>query len=366
MKTSNAFRMLRISPRLMRGLSLVELMVAIAIGMIIMAFLLALYVNVTRANNEMARMNRQIENGRFAMQLMQNDVVHAGFWADFMPQFDDRSVITPGDMPTALPDPCKDPTTWTAADRANLLGIPVQATVGGCTVVTNQLPNTDVVVVRHAEPVGGGAVCPAGDVCFQASQCGLEIKAVPPQSHVLGKANHTLHTMDCEGTGSPQVLPITSGGTAPIRRFQSNIYYVRNDFTLMRSEFLNGAHQQAQPMIEGIEALRVEYGIDNVGRNGAAVNYVGAVNRGDGVADQFVTAAGLTCNSATDCAAANVVAMRIHVLARNLEPTPGYTDTKTYTLGDAATLGPYGDGFKRHVFTTTVRLVNPAGRRETP
>jgi hypothetical protein len=51
--------------------------------------------------------------------------------------------------------------------------------------------------------------------------------------------------------------------TAPVRRLVSNIYYVRDDFTLMRSEFLNGAHQAAQPLIEGIEAMRVEYGIDN-------------------------------------------------------------------------------------------------------
>jgi type IV pilus assembly protein PilW len=29
-------------------------------------------------------------------------------------------------------------------------------------------------------------------------------------------------------------------------------------------------------------------------------------------------------------------------------------------------MGPFNDSFKRHVFSTTVRLVNPAGRRETP
>jgi type IV pilus assembly protein PilW len=40
-----------------RGLSLIELMIAIAIGMVIVAALLALFVNVTRTNNEMAKMN---------------------------------------------------------------------------------------------------------------------------------------------------------------------------------------------------------------------------------------------------------------------------------------------------------------------
>jgi len=364
MKTGLMMRILQKPRGREGGLSLIELMVAIAIGLLIIAFLLALYINVTRANNEMARMNRQIENGRFAIQLLQNDLIHAGYWADFMPQFDDRSVVGPTDMPAAFPDPCKAPGTWTAADRANLIGIPLQNAVGSCGVVANPLAGNDVLVVRHVEPAAGAAACPGG-VCFQASQCTLEIKATPPQFYVLGTANHTLHTLNCEGTGSPAALPITSGGTAPVRRFVSNIYYVRDDFTLMRSEFLNGAHQAAQPLIEGIEALRFEYGIDNRDRMGNAVNYVGAVVRGDGVADQFVNAAGLTCNSAVDCVAANVVEVRMHLLARSPEPTPGYTDTKTYALGNTGALGPFNDNFKRHVFTTTVRLVNPAGRRET-
>jgi len=343
-----------------QGLSLIELMIAIALGMVIVGVLLALFLNVTRTNNEMAKMNRQIENGRFAIQLLQNDLVHAGFWGDFIPQFEDRGVAVPGDVPTAIPDPCKDPATWNAVDRNNLIGIPAQANAGSCAVVTSQAAKTDVLVVRHAEPTVGSAACGAGEVCFQASQCGLEVTDTPPKKYVLGTTGHTLHKKDCEGTGSPAVMPITAGSTALMRKFISNIYYVRDDFTLMRSEFANGAHQAAQPLIDGIQGFKVEYGIDNVGKNGAAVSYTGAVNRGDGVPDTYVSCAPCTFDQLT-----NVVTVRIHVLARSAEATPGYTDTKTYALGNTP-MGPFDDGFKRHVFTTTVRLVNPAGRRETP
>ena len=38
-----------------RGLSLVELMVSIAIGLVILAALVALFVNTSRTNREMAR-----------------------------------------------------------------------------------------------------------------------------------------------------------------------------------------------------------------------------------------------------------------------------------------------------------------------
>lgn len=356
-------------PQHARGLSLIELMISIAIGMVIVGALLALFLNVTRTNNEMAKMNRQIENGRFAIQLLQDDIVHAGFWGDFVPQFEDRNVSAPGDVPDDFPDPCKVPGTWVAADRNNLIGIPVQSDVGTCTVVTNQQANTDVLVVRHAEPSTGTAC--GGEVCFQASQCSAEINATPSQSYILANSGHVLHKKNC----APAALPITAGDIAVTRKFISNIYYVRDYSvtvgdgipTLMRSEFTGGAHQAAQPLIDGIEGFRVEYGIDNVGKNGSAVSHVGAVNRGDGIPDgDFVNAAGVTCISATDCDAANVVAVQIHVLARSSEATPGYSDTKTYAMGSAGTMGPFNDGFKRHVFTTTVRLVNPSGRRETP
>jgi len=95
-------------------------------------------------------------------------------------------------------------------------------------------------------------------------------------------------------------------------------------------------------------------------------------NRGDGVPEgDYVNASGVVCNGATNgtlpdrCTASNVVAAQIFVLARSLESTPGYTDTKTYQLGDLE-MTPLDKRFKRHVFATTVRLVNPAGRRDTP
>lgn len=349
--------------RRMRGLSLVELMIAITLGMLIVAAVLALFLNITRTNNEMSRMNRQIENGRFAIQLLQSDLAHAGFWADFVPQFDDRGVLVPGDTPTAIPDPCLDPASWVAADRNNLIGLPVQHVAGSCTV-TNPKAGASVLVVRHAEPNPGMAACPAGDVCFQVSSCALEVDATPSQSYVLAleSEGHGLHKKNCVGTGSPQALPITAGDLANVRRFGSNIYYVRNDNTLMRSEYANGAHQAPQPLVDGIEDFRVLYGIDNVGANGAPVSYAGSVNRGDGVPDEYRDCSVAAC-TALDLA--NVVAVRISVLARSTEPSPGHTDTKVYTLGNAD-VGPFNDAFKRHVFTTTVRLTNPAGRREAP
>lgn len=379
------------------GFSLVELMVAITIGLIITATLGALFLGINRTNQELEKADSQIENGRFAMQLLQADIVHAGFWGNFVPQFDNLSYSgAPSDVPSAVPNPCLDYTTpWTAANITNYIGIPVQAyadTVpagAGCitSLATNKKLNTDLLVVRHAETcVPGDANCEAdvaGKLYFQSSQCELE-NATP---YILAKSTFTLHKRDCVGTGSPQTLPITAGTIAEKRKFISNIYYIRNYArtvgdnipTLMISQFdLNAgatAHQASVPLIEGIEGFSVELGIDNLSDTGAAVNYTTAVvwadptnfisptNRGDGIPDTFIK-----CTDAVPCTSQqlmNVVAVKLYLLARADKVSPGYTDTKTYALGNT-TLGPFNDGFKRHVFSTTIRVNNVSSRRETP
>jgi type IV pilus assembly protein PilW len=60
----------------------------------------------------------------------------------------------------------------------------------------------------------------------------------------------------------------------------------------------------------------------------------------------------------------NVVTVKVYLVARNTEPSQGYTDTKTYDLGLAGTVTP-GGPFKRHVFTSTIQVKNMSQRRES-
>lgn len=403
------------TPRLnsMRGFSLIELMIGITLGLLIMTALVTLFVNTSRTNTEMAKTNSQIENGRFAMQLLENDIVHGGYWGGFVPQFDDLTATgAPADVPStnlgvnpsydAADDPlllpCKTYTGWGTTYRKFLLGIPVQAydaAPTGCTIVTNKQASTDVLLVRHAHTclpgVGNCEVDTAGKLYFQPSFCELE-SATP---YMFNTTGFTLHKRTCVGTGTPPALPITSADFADKRKFISSIYYIRDYATtvgdgiptLMRSEFdLSGgtlAHKAADPLISGIEGFRVELGIDNISDDGINIitasnpnNYTdpvkwadpdnlnSPVNRGDGSPD----GAYVRCTTVTPCSAAqlaNVVSAKIYVLARAEQATAGYTDTKIYNLG-TTTLGPFNDHFKRHVFSTSVRLNNVSGRRETP
>ncbi|MGK6307645.1 PilW family protein [Variovorax sp. DT-64] len=369
-----------------RGLTLIELMVSIAITLIIVAALITLYLNVSRSNREMVKVNRQIESGRLAVHVLENEVAHAGFWENYMPQFDDLTLTTvPADVPTgAAPDPCLayTPANWTDAYKRSLLDIPVQSyedVPAGCAaIVTHKKADTDVLVVRHAETcLPGTPNCesdiPAGKLYFQSSLC----------------ATQTPSTFELNTTGFNSILRKDCTNAAVKRRFISDIYYIRDYAeaegdgipTLVRSRLdtAGGTPTYPQPvaLIEGIEGLRVELGLDTLGKTGLAVNYTQAINwldatnkttptnRGDGSPD----GAFVRCTTATPCTAdqlINTVAVKFYLLARSIEPSPGHTDNKTYELGSAATLPAYNDQYKRHVFSTTVRLTNVAGRRETP
>ncbi len=337
------------------GLSLIELMVSITIGMLIVAALLALYLNVTRTNNEMAKANRQIENGRFAIQVLQNDVAHAGFWGRLGYSMAPAPAIP---APTAIPDPCVV-AGWDDAYKKNLLAIPVQGFADGSTLVgcsvSNVLASSDVLVVRHANTcTAGTAGCDGGTDTgphIQVSAC--QAGSPPPEAayaiDVKGGAALTLKEKDC---ATP----------APLRKIITNIYYLADSNgqpTLMRVRFVDGAYTVPEPLIEGIEAFRVEYGIDTNGRNGLPIS---ATNPGDGSADTYESCSAAGCSQDR---LANMVAVKIHVLARNLEVTPGHKDIKSYQLGGTA-IAAAEDSYKRHVFSTTIRLVNPSARREAP
>ena len=72
-------------------MGLVEIMVSLTIGLVIIAALVALFVGTSRNNRQMATANSMIENGRFAIQLLEEDVIHAGYWGQFVPEFDDQT-----------------------------------------------------------------------------------------------------------------------------------------------------------------------------------------------------------------------------------------------------------------------------------
>jgi type IV pilus assembly protein PilW len=127
------------------------------------------------------------------------------------------------------------------------------------------------------------------------------------------------------------------------------------------------------PIAEGIQAFKVELGIDTTP---TAVNAC-TTRKGDGAPDLYLPNSTTSAITAADLA--GVVAAKVWIVARSPQSTPGFTDTKTYSVatatdvlgagavaGSGLTYGPYNDPYKRHAFFSEMRAVNPSARREVP
>jgi type IV pilus assembly protein PilW len=345
--------------RRQQGFTLVELMVAVTIGLLMLAGLSSLFSSNNQAQLEIERANRQVENGRYAMQLMSGDLRNAGYYAEFDP------AVLP--LPAAPPNPCSTNIT----DIRNGIVLPVQGYDNGAAIdcLADVKANTDIVVVRHTHTcVVGAADCDAaaaGGPFFQASLCNnsFELGSNDLNRHYqvnAANAGFTLHKRDCDASEN-------SGTAADLRRLMTHIYFVANNSeagdgipTLKRAEVISkGGNISVSivPLAEGIENMQLEYGIDT---------------DGNGVADTFTpnvaTAAGCAAEACAVTNWSNVVSLKLHILSRALTPSMGQIDKKSYTLGlDAAgnpnVIAATNDKYKRHVFTSLIGLPNVAGRK---
>jgi type IV pilus assembly protein PilW len=337
------------------GYTIIELMIAITISLIILASLVAIFANNSRTRAEIERANQQTENGRYALQLITDDLHNAGYFAEFDP--------TPLPTPTTKPDPCDT----SVAGLNSALPIAVQGYDNGAgapTCLVDVRAGTDILVVRHASTCAvGSAGCDTNvpnAAYFQTSGCNspTELASGNPATYYVldtNAASFTLHKKDCVTLANQY-------------QYRTNIYFVANNDnagdgipTLKRAELgLNSNSFSIVPLVEGIENIQIEYGIDtSVPTTGTPAVY-------NANPDTFNAACGTTPSICVGYWR-NVVAAKINVLARNTTTTQGYVDNKVYTLGlNAAgtvnTVGPFNDAYKRHANESVVKLNNPSGR----
>lgn len=353
-------------PRAMLGISMVELMIAMLLGLIVLAGLATLFASSSSARTEMERSSRQLENGRFAMELLADDLRLAGFYGEL----NVRGITATA----ALQDPCSLVVVeWARAISIGIQGYDNGAGAPAC-LPADVKAGTDILVVRRAATCEAGvAGCDAavdGLPYVQVSKCSPENVGAPGTStpYKIGIRGGTVVGQQI----AAGIIPLANFNlnmrncttTAGIRRYYVRIYYISTNNgsgvdmpTLKRLDF-TGAAFVVTPLVEGIEELNIEYGIDS---------------DGDGTPDDYnanpttFTKAGCgTCNPYNNWF--NVVTARVSLLARNIEASPGYTDTKTYTIGRNAagadvTVAP-ADGYRRHAYTGLVRVVNAAERKE--
>jgi type IV pilus assembly protein PilW len=356
------------------GFSLVELMIAMTLGLVLVAGVAALSQNSSQIYRSLNGTSQQTENGRYALDILVEDLQHAGFFGVFAPS------ATTAVLPAALPSPCSEDSNTVLNNVANGFLLPVMgwnnpevvaSSLSDCIKTNGILAGSDIVAIRRVDtsvtdlasvslnenlgntyiqtaksdgsPYSAG-ICASTTDCSGKTSAGSSSGKTPAELFSLQKKN--------PDTGADEI--------ADIRRYHIDVYFIRpwsiqegdGIPTLMRSALTNSGTSPAmtaEALVEGVENMQLQYGLDDGTAPGIA---------NDGTPDRYV-------DEPADLAAwANVVTMRIGLLVRTLEPDPGYTDTKAYTLGENNVVDPKNDHFKRHVFSSVVRLVNVSSRRE--
>lgn len=352
-------------PRCNGGFTLVELMVAITLSLFLMIGLISLIVSTVTSRSELDKSTRQIENGRYALQLLTDDIQLAGFIGQT------TSTSFNFAAPIACPSAIADLGYTAANPGTSTIPLALYGVIATPGCIANVMADTAMLIVTR---VSTTAVPPANvtptETYLQVSTCATD---KPPFVIASGASAGSFDRMtkDCV----PSKL-------APVRKVVQHLYFVSscNDCTsstdttptLKMAEYVDGK-VTIIPLVEGIENLQFDYGVDMDG-NGSPDCYTVAIQAGPSKPIDLDAA---RCPNtppydtydwsipATNWG--NVMSVRVHVLARSTESSAGWTDTRKYDMGLAAsTVGPFKDQIKRHVYSAVVRLNNGSGQREVP
>ena len=337
--------------RTQRGFSLVEMMIAMVIGLILIAGVIQIFVSSKQSYRVQDSMGRLQENARFAMDFLSREVRMAGFTGCFKnsPTTIENILNTPSafswDINNMLSgNEATSATTWSPALDASLTGL----VKGG----------TDVINVRHMSSQGinlvpsysdsaqlfispSGNIFADGDIlmvtdCTQGSV--FQVTNLQPSG---GKVNvvHSSAGGVSPGNTGPH-LANSYGPGSEVAKLENTVFYIATGtsgepalFERTLGNSAGTASASSQELVEGVEDMQILYGEDT---------------DGDGSANVYVTADAVGNM-------ANVVSVRISLLMRtadnNLVGTP-----QTYNYDGSSITAT--DKRIRRVFNSTIKLRN--------
>lgn len=310
------------------GLSLVELLVALVLGVVLTFGAMNLLLQSKRSYIEAEELARLQENGRFALRYLSHELVMAGYLASLVPGTEVDSVEAGTACFDYLMDTLRPLEYVNDVTRDGESGSGDHDLPADCLVARKHLAGTDLLVIRRT---AGSPALTGGD------------ELVPVDADAI-------YLRTDSGGAAPRLQRggADDGVDGELWEYVPEVLYLR-DYSvvsgdgipaLCRKRLGRSSNDMApsECLVEGIENLQLEFGIDE---------------SGDELADRFDSApdpAGLTA----------AVAIRIHLLVRSVRPLPGHVDARSFLLGGTE-VAAAGDGHFRRLMQTTILLRNRAG-----
>jgi type IV pilus assembly protein PilW len=332
-----------------RGFTLIELMIAMVLGLLIVGVVIMVFLTGNRNYAQDERFARLQENGRYVIKLLSEELSNTEFWGGMTTGSGAGDGVWSTDATPALlaTDDCG--VTYGVGRPTVVIGNASAGDASGafdCIDAATFRAGTTVILLQK---VFGAPATPAG--------AGLPYPY--DTSRVYLRTNTTNGTLIKTGA---EPADITTAFAIPSQNwtyweYTPQIYYIRDAGipTLHRLSMAPDYSMQDEALIEGIEAIHVMFGIDT---------------DSDGVANLFVS-------NPSAAQMAFAVTARIYVLVRSATKDHQHEDTKTYEFGDLCyNVGGTGgcnaltdasapsepQKYQRRVFTNTIMLRNPVYR----
>jgi type IV pilus assembly protein PilW len=337
----------------MRGFGLIELMVSLAIGLVMIAAMLAVYIQSNSASSSNRNTSELVNNGRYALDTLKSDLRQAGFLGFTNGPPDPRNaplstVITP------ISNECLQPGATAGAFVANIW----QRVWGaddsnpfatGANCLTDYAGG-DVLVVRRLEATPASTLA-ANTFYFRSHYSGGELYRGAPatacDSSLFPAASYPapFNKAPC--------IPGKAGVDLLNFPVVTHVYYIRKYSVastespkipgLVRVSLQSDGALAAELIASGIENLQIQY----------------ARARTD-ASSQYLDASAISGNSYLSATPSmdwdDVNSVRIWLLARNTAPETGYANTTRYAMGNSGTT--VADSYRRQLFSSVVNLRN--------
>lgn len=308
-----------------RGFSLIELMVALLLGLLLMSGIIAVYLESKRGWAQDEAIARVQENGRYALRLLAREIAMAGFLGGVT----ETDAVTSGGSGCLgwLLDPDEVIETYNAADST------APAEFGSCFGATDVAAGTDVLAIRRA----------SDQSLIDDGEWEPGFAALTATQYYLNTFNDGLGTSRVDlGSAFDESALTSPGSLADIWNYYGRIYYIGTE-NGVPSLCVRSVQEAGQTcLVSGVESLQIELGVDTDGNS---------------VPDEFVS----DHVAPGEVDADTVLALRIHLLVRSLEPVRSSpADSRTWNLGDQTltTNASATDQYYRRLFTTTVTRNN--------
>lgn len=325
------------------GFSLIEVMVAMTLGLLLLAGLSSIFVYGSRSYRQDDRISRMHDELRYAMAQIAQDAEMAGFFGPFV------RVENITGTPALAQDCGPSGVSWayrvqSLEDAISVGNSPADGAAANalhqCIAASEFVPGTDILAIKRVH----GRV-EMTDTTWDDGQSGWN-------GRVYFRTNGLQGLLFAYTSGAN---PDTSAVATPNQnwRYRPKIYFIRNHATTVGDgtpalctkvlDLYSGTPRMqtasAGCLAAGVENMQVELGIDTTG---------------DAIPDYFDA-------DPTPLERSSATTLRVFLLVRSTEPDYSYQNQKEYVLG--TTVIPADNRpFYRKVISTHVVLRNPRDR----